>query len=73
MAIWLQNFVVLAAVAACLGYVGWQAVRALSGRRSKVGGCCAKGCATVALEQQNKAAEPKVQFMPVEMLARRRS
>jgi hypothetical protein len=72
MAIWLQTLLVLLAVAACLGYVGWQGVRALSGRRSKAGGCCAKGCATVA-DEQSKAATGKVQFMPVEMFGRRRS
>jgi hypothetical protein len=66
-----QHLIVLLVVAACLGYVGWQGVRALSGRRSKVGGCCAKGCATVA-QEQTKAGTGKVQFMPVEMLGNRR-
>jgi hypothetical protein len=67
----LQHLIVLTLVAGCLGYVGWQGVRALSGRRSKVGGCCAKGCATVAQEQA-KTGISKVQFMPVEMVGNRR-
>jgi hypothetical protein len=71
LSVFLQHFIVFAVVAMCLGYVGWQGVRAFSGRRSKIGGCCAKGCATVA-EEQAKSGTGKVQFMPVEMLTRKR-
>ena len=71
MPFWVQNLVVFAVVAMCLGYVGWQGVRAFSGRKSKIGGCCAKGCATVA-EEQSKSSTGKVQFMPVDMLSKRR-
>jgi hypothetical protein len=71
MALWLQNLVIFLAVAGCLGYVGWQGVRAFAGRKSKLGSCCAKGCAIVA-EEQKKSTASKVQFMPVEMLTRKR-
>jgi len=71
MSFWLQNLVVFLVVATCLGYVGYQGVRAFAGRKSKLGSCCAKGCATVA-EEQKKSTTSKVQFMPVEMLTRKK-
>jgi hypothetical protein len=72
---WTQHLIVLLIVATSLGYVGWQGFRALAGRKSKLGSCCAKGCATVAEEQAKSTAgnAGKVQFMPVEMLTRKHS
>jgi hypothetical protein len=67
---WIQNLIILLIVASCLGYVGWQTTQAFRGRKSKLGSCCAKGCATVA-DEQSKAQTSKVQFMPIENLTRR--
>jgi len=71
MALWLQHLLVGVIVLACAAVVVWQSARALGGKRSKVGGCCAKGCGEQAakpLETQGK----RVVFMPVEMLSRRK-
>jgi hypothetical protein len=69
MSILLQNLVILTLVAACLGYVGWQAARTLYGKKSRLGSCCAKGCAT----PKSTTAADKIVFLPVEMLRRKRS
>ena len=61
--------VALALVAGCLAWVAWQAFRTLRGRRSKVGSCCATGCAPPA---EPKKSSDRVVFLPVEMLTRRR-
>ena len=63
MPMWLQHLLVLLIVAGCVGVVAWQGVRALIGRRSKLGSCCAKGCETT--EQPKKE---RVVFLPSEML-----
>ena len=70
MSIWLQHLLVLALVAACIGYVGWQAARSLYGKRSRLGSCCAKGCAPA---KSASATSEKIHFLPVEMLRRKRS
>ena len=69
---WIQNLIIFFLVAVCVGYVGWQGVKAFLGRKSKLGSCCAKGCAAVADEQMSKKPSSSVQFMPVEMLTRNR-
>ena len=66
MGIWLQHLLVALIVLACASFVVWQTVRALSGKRSKAGGCCATGCAEPRPGQSNR-----VVFMPVEMLKRK--
>jgi hypothetical protein len=68
---WIQNLIIFLIVGTCLAYLGKQGLLAFSGRKSKLGSCCAKGCATVA-EEQSKDATGKLQFMPVEMLTRKR-
>jgi hypothetical protein len=65
-----QHLVVLTLVAACLGYVGWQAARTLYGKKSRLGSCCAKGCATT---KSTVPAPNRIVFLPVEMLRRKRS
>jgi len=70
MAIWLQHLLVLVLVTACVGYVGWQAARSLYGKKSRLGSCCAKGCAAA---KPAAAATEKIHFLPVEMLRRKRS
>jgi hypothetical protein len=67
---WIQNLIIFALLTACLAYVGWHGVRAILGRKSKLGSCCARGCSAVAEEQKKPSSS--VQFMPVEMLTRNR-
>jgi hypothetical protein len=69
MPLWLQHLLVLTVVALCLGYTSWQGLRSLVGKKSRLGSCCAKGCAA------NKPATPpteKIHFLPVEMLRKKR-
>jgi hypothetical protein len=68
MALWLQHLIVLALVAACLGYAVYQAARSLYGKKSRLGSCCAKGCAPA---QSPSASAEKIHFLPVEMLRKR--
>jgi len=65
-----QHLVVILLVAGCLGFVVWQTVRTLRGKRSRIGSCCAKGCAETAKPQAAKTE--RIVFMPVEMLSRRK-
>jgi hypothetical protein len=71
MANWMQNIFVLSIVMACIVYAGWGFVRTLFGKRSRMGSCCAKGCAEVAKSAKPQAAQ-RVVFLPVEMLGRRK-
>ena len=66
MTLWIQNLIVLLAVAGCLAFVGRQAFQTLRGRKSKIGSCCAKGCSASA-PPAGKPTE-RVHFLPVEML-----
>jgi len=71
----LQNLLVFLLVGACLAWVGRQAFQSLRGRRSKLGSCCAKGCAATAAqptEKQQSTAAPRIAFIPLEQLARRK-
>ena len=70
MALWLQHLLVLLAVLACGTFIVWQTVRSLSGKATRVGSCCAKGCAGSNLPANRKAAK-RVIFLPVELLAQR--
>lgn len=65
MSIAVQNIIVLSLVAICVVIVAWQATRALHGKRSKLGSCCAKGC------EPKPEQGHRVQFIPVEMLRKR--
>jgi hypothetical protein len=69
MPLWLQHLVVLTLVAACLAYAIYQGVRSLYGKKSRLGSCCAKGCASV---QSASAPSQKIHFLPAEMLRKRR-
>jgi hypothetical protein len=73
----IQNLLVLLLVAACVAWVGRQAFQSLRGRRSKLGSCCAKGCTTTAPEakptEQQSPAAPRIAFIPLEQLARRKN
>jgi hypothetical protein len=69
MAIWLQHLVVLCLVGTCLAYTTYQGVRSLRGKKSRLGSCCAKGCAAT---KPAAATTEKIHFLPVEMLRRKR-
>lgn len=69
MPLWLQHTLVLTVVALCLAYASYQGFRTLRGRKSRLGSCCAKGCAASA--PANPAAD-KIHFLPVEMLRKKR-
>ncbi len=75
MSIWIQHILVLSLVVACFAFVLRQAIGTLRGAKSRLGSCCAKGCASAATPQPHpKAAalKPTVYFLPVERLYRRR-
>ncbi len=61
-----QNLLALALVAACGGWAVWQGVRAFSGKRSRLGSCCQKGCSG-----QDKDGAAKTQFLPADLLKKR--
>ena len=65
----LQNIVAISIAVACLAYVVWQGVVTLSGKRSKIGSCCAKGCGEQPVEKKTDA---QVQFLPIDLLTRKR-
>ena len=70
----LQNLFAITLVAACGSWAVWQGVKSMSGKRSKLGSCCAKGCG--AGEQKKgvgdgQPAVQKVHFLPADMLRRR--
>jgi hypothetical protein len=69
MHIWLQHLLALLLVLACATIVIWQIVQSLRGKKSRVGSCCSKGCAS---EAKAKPAKERIVFMPVEMLGRRK-
>jgi hypothetical protein len=68
MPLWLQHLLVLALVGCCLTWIGYQSLRTLWGKRSRVGSCCSKGCAA----QPPAESGQKIIFLPAEMLRKRR-
>ena len=66
-----QNIIALTLVAGCLLFVLRQAFAALSGKRSKLGSCCAKGCQTPAVNSTAPKPE-RIAFLPVELLTKRK-
>jgi hypothetical protein len=71
MALWVQHLLVLTVVFACAGYAVWGAVSSLVGKKSRIGSCCAKGCAA-QLQQAKPEAAGRVVFLPVELLGKSR-
>ena len=68
MPMWSQHLLVLLSVGACAAFIGRQALSALSGRKSRIGGCgTCKGCATTPVP-----AQARVQIFPVELLKKKR-
>lgn len=70
MAMWLQNLVVLTAVAVCSSYAVWQGIKAVRGKRSRLGSCCDKGCGNA---QPQATPTAKIHFLPSDMLTRKKS
>ncbi len=66
MPLWTQHLLVILLIAACVALLVRQAYRFYRGRST--GNCCSTGCAP-----KPKETEPKAQFLPREMLSRRRS
>jgi hypothetical protein len=66
-----QTIIVFIVIGACVAYVAWQGVSALFGRRSRVGACCSKGC-SIPDSSAKKSNTAKAQFIPVELLVRRK-
>jgi hypothetical protein len=72
MPLWLQNLAVAIAVLACATFIGWQAYRALQGKRSKLAGCgTCKSCGTEDAKKTTAPSDQRVAIIPLEMLARR--
>jgi hypothetical protein len=69
---WVQNILAITLVALCGGWALWQGIKSMSGKRSKLGSCCAKGCgAAEPKPAETGAATEKVHFLPSEMLRKR--
>jgi hypothetical protein len=67
--LWTQHLLVFTAVAACLAIVARQAYAALHGRKSRLSGCgTCTGCATPTPTPN----QPRIQFIPLDALKRRR-
>jgi hypothetical protein len=64
--VFLQNLIALLLVAACGGWAVWQGVKAFSGKKSRIGSCCSKGCSG-----QEKTPGAKTQFLPADLLKKR--
>jgi len=65
-----QNLAVLLIVGGCLAYVGWQALQAFRGRKSKLGSCCAKGCGAAEKTSNTPPRPAPVQFLPLANVGR---
>ncbi|MGD0390791.1 MAG: hypothetical protein ABSC42_17745 [Tepidisphaeraceae bacterium] len=70
MSMWLQNLLVILAVAACAAFLARQAWRTLAGKRSKLGSCCSTGCA--AHEPKKANSGQRIVFLPADALGRKK-
>lgn len=68
----LQHILVLTIVAGCLVWVLRGVVRTIRQKRGGVGSCCAKGCGTSSEKNTQGAANPRVVFVPIENLSKKR-
>jgi hypothetical protein len=70
MPLWSQYLLIGTAVLGSSAYLIRQGWKSLAGKRSRLGSCCAKGCSA---QQPRKSDAPQpIQFLPVEMLGRRK-
>ena len=70
---WIQHLLIAIITIACLAFIARQAFKTLTLRRGKLGACCAKGCDAGEKPAEASTQSKRVQFMPLEMLARKRS
>jgi hypothetical protein len=63
----LQHVLVLSLVVFCLAYVVRQAIATLRLRKGNLGSCCSKGCSA-----GDTPPSPKSQFLPADLLIRKR-
>jgi hypothetical protein len=68
-----QHLLVALITLVCVAFIARQAFKTLTLRRGKLGACCAKGCDAGEKESSTSTEAQRVQFLPVEMLARKRS
>lgn len=64
----LQHLLVLLLVGGCFAFVAVQGYKSLMGKRSKIGSCCAKGCAPEEPAAAKTTAANRVLFYPSDML-----
>lgn len=74
MSVWIQHLLVLVIVCGAVAFVAWQVLRGLRGKSSRVGSCCARGCAAptndAAPTDDRPARAERVVFLPLERLTR---
>jgi hypothetical protein len=68
---WLQQVLVALLVAGCLAVVLWWAVRAVRGKSSVLGRCCAKGCPPQSAATKPEGGAQRKVFLSAEALASR--
>ena len=68
MPLWMQHFLVLAAVIGCVLFIGWQAFQSLRGRKSKLNGC---GSCKTCGPAETKPTGPRTAIIPVDLLRKR--
>lgn len=65
----IQNLIVLLAVAGCGFILLRQMVGSFTGKRRKLGNCCAKGCSAGTVgDMDASTSKPQTVFIPVESL-----
>ena len=70
MSLWLQNLLVILAVAVCGAFLARQGWRTLAGKRSKLGSCCSTGCG--AHEPNKPNSGERIVFLPADALGRKK-
>ena len=74
MPLWVQQLLVIVIVGGAFAFVAWHAVRSLSGKSSRVGSCCARGCGQTVepMQQRESSDRERIVFIPSESLIKRR-
>jgi hypothetical protein len=73
MSLALQHLLVLTIVGGAFAFAAWQGRRALSGKSSRVGSCCTRGCGQKTEPTQRTTSDrERVVFIPSESLIKRR-
>lgn len=70
MSIEIQHILVFILVGGCVAYAVRGAVQTLRGGKSRIGGCCAKGCTPQSGPSAKNDTE-KVVFLPAEFLTKK--